>query len=215
MAQPARNFEQPHDRASRLLALGLRQETIEAAVAHGLTARLLCSPFHPPSYPGIRQWAETHARIRELLVPESWTPSDHKNYSRVISPDERVALTVATGDGQTGQTHGFEPQTKYPKGTETRLAVETNGQLSLLPEDMDPLPHLLETWILLIATDEHQVNFELSLPKTQDSMGRVVSWSERIIFPPIDIDSLPGRDDHGDDDDEGGAGGIDVPVERV
>jgi hypothetical protein len=222
MAQPARNYQQPDERASRLFELGLEERTLEEAVIRGLSERQTCTPFHPPSYPGTTQWAETHAAIRQLLAPAGWTPCDRRNYSRVISPNERIALTVATGDLHTAEVGLYEPATRYPKGPATRDAVETNQQLSLLPEmpsedpDADEDATATQTWILLLATDEHDLSYELSLPAEQDSEGRVVSWAERIIFPAITISEIPGHDRDGEDDeDEGDSGDIDVPIERI
>jgi hypothetical protein len=228
MAQPARNFEQPDERAARLFELGLEERTVEEAVIRGLTERRTCTPFHPPSYPGTTQWAETHAAIRHLLAPAGWTPNDSRNYSRVISPNERIAITVATGDSNTGQVAVLEPATKYPKGPATRDAVETNQQLSIFPADNvvvlhagtapDPLDvPALQTWIILLHTDDHRLRYELSLPAEQDSEGRVVAWEERITFPEIEIDQLPehGVDDNEDENEDGGADDIDVPIERI
>lgn len=219
MAEPARNFEQPHERTTQLYALGLDEPTVEAVVVRGFVARQTCTAFDPPSYPGTVQWAQTHRALRETLTPRDWTPDDSHNYSRVVSPDHKTAVTVATGDEHTGKAGAVEPRTKYPKGSETKLAVEMNAQLTLWPTaspviaDEVPRPRQA-TWMLLIATTEREVRYELSRPKGQDEQGRVVSWSERIIFPPIQIDSLPTRNDHHDDDDDGSAG-IDVPVERI
>src|SRR3982750_4430938 len=117
MAQPAHNFEQPHDRDAKLYALGLDQATVEKIVVHGLTARQACSPLSPPSYPGIRQWAETNIASRVLLIPKDWTPNDANNFSRVVNPEETLAIVVATGDERTGIATQ-EPQTRYPKGPE-------------------------------------------------------------------------------------------------
>lgn len=219
MAQPAQNHDQPDGRAARLFELGLEERTIEEAVIRGLSARQTCTPFHPPSFPGTTQWAETHAALRQLLAPAAWTPCDRRNYSRVLSPNERIAITVATGDLHTGDVGLFEPATRYPKGPATRDAVEDN-QLSLLPlvpaEDPDAdETTVAQTWILLLATDEQDLVYELSLPAEQDGEGRVVAWSERIIFPPIEIAALPARDSDDDNDDEDDSGDIDVPIERI
>lgn len=221
MAEPARNFEQPHERTAQLHALGLDEATIEAAVLRGFVARQSCTSFDPPSFPGTVQWAQTHRAVRELTVARDWTPDDTNNYSRVISPNREIAVTVATGDDHTGVRGAIEPRTKYPKGSETTLAVETNvhlEQLSLWPspssikQDLKQLPARQVLWMLLIATGEHEIRYELSRPKGQDEQGRVVSWSTRIIFEPIDIESIPARRDDDDDDNEDG---FDVPVERI
>ncbi len=223
MAEPARNFEQPHERTAKLHQLGLDEGTITDAVLRGFVARQSCTSFDPPSYPGTHQWAQTHRALRELTAPRDWTPDDSRNYSRVVSPDHSVAVTVATGDEHTGvrstsERSVSEPRTKYQKGSETKTAVDTNvsiDQLSLWPREDAPAGEtttLRDLWMLLIATDKHEVRYELSRPNGQDAEGRVVSWSERIIFEPIDIDSIPVQRDDDEDEDEDG---FDVPVERI
>jgi hypothetical protein len=217
MAEPARNFEQPHDRDSRLHALGLDEATVEEIVVHGLRARQACSPLSPPSYPGTVQWAETIVGSRMVLIPKGWTPNDDHNFSRIVNPAETVAIIVATGDEHTGIATG-EPRTRYPKGPETTAAVQANVQMALPGlaiarfERVSPLA--LETWIALLLTNDFECRYELSRPRQQDKEGRVIAWSDRILFPPVEIEGLPGRDDSGrDDDDEDG--GLDVPVERI
>jgi hypothetical protein len=215
MAQPARSFEQPHDRNSRLYALGLDEATIEKMVVHGLVARQACSPFSPPSYPGTVQWAETTIASRQFLAPKDWTPDNSHGFPRVVSPDGRIAIFVATGDERTGIATA-EPRTKYSKGPETSAAVAINEQLAFQLEGALAQPDAVkrETWAVLVTTNTYEMRYELSCPSGQDAKGRVVSWSNRIIFPPVEIDGLPGRDDdHGDDDD--GGSGIDVPIERI
>lgn len=216
MAEPARNFEQPHDRNARLYALGLDEAIVEAIVLHGLVARQACSPFSPPSYPGTVQWAETVIGSRQFLVPKNWTPDDSHGFPRVVSPDGKIAIFVATGDERTGIATA-EPRTKYSKGPETTAAVAMNEQLSfqLGGSLAAEAPMQRETWAALLTTNAYEMRYELSCPKGQDSKGRVVSWSDRIIFPPVEIDGLPGRDDDHRDDDDGSAGNIDVPVERI
>jgi hypothetical protein len=70
-----------------------------------------------------------------------------------------------------------------------------------------------ETWTLLIATTPEEVRYELSVGDDQDAKGRITSWSERILFPPLEIDQSIIRD-QGDEDDGDGLGDIDVPVVR-
>lgn len=217
MAEPARNFEQPHDRNSRLYLLGLDEAVIEKIVLHGLAAKQACSPFSPTSYPGYTQWAETNIATRQFLAPKDWTPDDSHGFPRVVSPDGKIAITVSTGDENTGIATA-EPRTKYPKGPETTSAVEVNSQMVLPGLALAKTPERApasrrETWMVLVTTNDFELRYELSLPKGQDKEGRVVEWAERIVFDPIEIESLPGRDDDGGDDD--GIGGIDVPVERI
>jgi hypothetical protein len=218
MSHPAKNHQEPDDRSSRLFELGLEERTVEEAVLRGLSARRTCTPFHPPSFPGTTQWAETHAALRQLLAPAGWSPCDRRNYSRIISPNERIAITVATGDDHTGEIGLFEPATRYPKGPATRNAVDINLQLSLLPvepiAEADAAEEVIsaQTWILLLATDDDELTYELSLPAGQDEEGRVISWSERIIFPSIEIAQIPLLQEDDEDDDPGD---IDVPIERI
>jgi len=49
MAQQARNFEQPDERAARLFELGLEERTLEEAVIRGLSERQTRTPLHPAS----------------------------------------------------------------------------------------------------------------------------------------------------------------------
>lgn len=219
MAEPAHIFEEPHDRTAGLYALGLQEKTIRKAVVRGLIARRTCTAFDPPSYPGTVQWAQTHRAMRELHAEYEWKPSDANNFSRIISPNNAIAVTVATGDEFTGQNGEIEPKTRYPKGTQTKLAVEVNAQqLSLWPAPGAPVAVVegarQALWVLLVSTTEHEVRFELSRPKGQDEKGHVVSWSDRIVFEPIEIETVTTDERHDDEDDEGKSG-IDVPVERI
>lgn len=223
MASPAHNFAQPHDRAARLYQLGLTETITETVVLRGLAQRQACTAFHTPAAPGTRQWEECHVGLRELLTPLDWKPTDAGGFSRVISPDGRRAITVATGDRNTGlikdnDLYGpVQPRTKYSKGRQTRIAVRANQQLSMLDARDQPTaegdePVWQETWYLLVATTDEEVRYELSLPSEQDEKGFIVSWSERIVFPAIDIATFNTRldDDDSDDGDD-----IDVPVVRI
>jgi hypothetical protein len=221
MAEPARIFDQPHERTAGLHALGLEEERVRRAVIRGLLARRTCTPFDPPSFPGTVQWARTIRAMRELHVELGWTASDANNFSRIIDPNGEVAVSVATGDGYTGVRMEMEPRTRYPKGTQTKLAVDRNAQqLGLFPETGAPVclveRRLGTLWMLLLATTAEQVRFEISRPSAQDEKGHVVAWSERIICEAIEIETVateePGRRDVREDEVPAE---IDVPVERI
>jgi hypothetical protein len=219
MARPDRTHRDPVARRARLLELGLTEELVREMVEYGLGARSACTALHPPSYPGYSQWAETHYAARLRLVPRGWTADDSRNFSRTVNPDGRMAFTVSTGDENTGKPGLPQPCTKHPRGSETDLAIEMNKQMSLFDAPIDVEAELStvrprrQTWTLLIATTPDEVRFELSLGDDQDASGRITSWSERILFPPLEIDQsiIPDRTD---DDDDDGLGEIDVPVVR-
>jgi len=218
MAELAHSFAQPHERHSRLFELGLSEKVIIEIVGRGLAARRTCTAFDPPSFPGYLQWAQMHRASRELLARQQWKPDDSRNFSRVVRFDDAVAVTIATGDEYTGRKPepGVpEPSTKYPKGTETDLAIVVNLQLSLWSDPANDLAEtnvarpVRQTWWLLSAMVDGELRSELSCPEGQDERGHIVKWSERIIFDPIPLEQ--GRDD----DDDPGASAIDVPVERL
>src|SRR4051812_10109470 len=98
MAEAARTFNEPHEVATRLAALGLSEEQMRHAIDRGVAERRSCTRFDPPSYPGIVQWARTHRALRESLVPDGWEANDAGNFSTVISPDQLSAITISTGN---------------------------------------------------------------------------------------------------------------------
>lgn len=216
MAEHAHSFQEPHERQSKLFELGLTEKIIVEIVERGLSARRSCTAFDPPSFPGYLQWAQMHRASRELLARHQWKPDDSHNFSRVVRFDDAVAITIATGDEFTGRQPkpGLrQPATKYPKGTETDLAIVINEQLRLwgdpaseAAKDTASRP-VRQTWWLLNAIVSKHLRFELSCPEGQDERGHIVTWSDRIIFDPISLD--------GGDDDEPGTSTIDVPVERL
>jgi len=215
MAEPARTLSQPHERISRLQTLGLSEAQVDEAVSRGLSARQSTDRLHPPSFPGVYQWAATHHGFRDETAGAGWKPNDEANFSTTVSPDGATAVTVATGDQFTGTRGPRQPSTKYPRGSQTQLAIKTNrGTLPLFndPLHVEASDPSRVTWVLLVHTDHQrgEVRYELSCPEAQDADGRVTSWAERIIFPPLEIkaEQLPGDDDEGAQD-------FDVPVDRL
>lgn len=213
MAEPAARFPEPHERAAGLRKIGVTEERVRRVVARGLQARLACTPFHPPMFPGVAQWADSHRALREEYVPEGWIPDDAGNYSVTIRPDGEVAIAIATGDDRTGIPGTPQPRTRHQRGQRTHDAVSENqlvlfgpsGELRVAAEE--PLKRL--TYYLLIHVRHDEVRVELSLPERIDDTGRICSWSERNFIAPLAIE-LPRLDD---EDDPGMD--IDVPVERL
>jgi hypothetical protein len=213
MADPAHTHDQAYKADARLHELGLSAEDLREAVGVGLAARRSATAFHPPSYPGLMQWAETHRALRERLVRSGWTADDTGGFSTILSPSRAVAITVATGSDRTGSRGWPEPTTKYPRGPLTHAAIDANQLV------IPGFPGVVAggqtesngcvTWVLLVHVRHDECRFELSCPAHVGEDGRVDAWSERILIGGIDSASF----DFGDDDGVGPAGAIDVPVE--
>lgn len=218
MADPAHTYSEPHRAALRLQQLGVDAEQIRRAVMVGLAARRTATRFHPPTYGGYVQWAETHRGLREELVPLSWEPDDAGGFSTVINPSGAVSITVATGTDRTGLNGYPEPTSKYPRGPLTQAAVKAN-QLVIpgFPGIAGEVERLRRsgcvTWVLLVHTRHNEVRMELSCPDHIGDDDRVDSWSERILIGSVDVPPMLALLDGGDDDDPGPVGGIEVPVE--
>jgi len=214
VTKPAVNlYVDVFDVKRRLKALGLTIDILLDAVRAGFTGRNSCSELDPPMYPGQTIWAHTVRRLRQGTAPLNWKPDNSSNYCVALSPDDLIAIAVATGDANTGRGDAT-PSTSSPKGPCTVDAVSAN-QLNLdlrLPgEEASSEPVDVshrQTWLLLIHLDRSQVRAELSLPMGFDAQDRVTTWQERIILPSVDFDpdqiQLP-TDDPGD---------IDIKVRR-
>jgi len=189
---------------------GLTEDAIQDVIMQGLHARTNCSPHHPRTFPGLAQWAETVRALRGKTAPLGWTYSDDNNFPLSIHPSESLVIVVQTGDRETG-TRGT-PSNRAPKGANTEDAVAINmRQMSLF----DTIPDFTLNldgdkpimWVLLYHVAQNEIRFELSLPLKMVG-GKIRSWQERIVFPPITLD----QSDIEIGDDDGTE--FDVPVER-
>lgn len=187
-------YAQPADVDNRLAEIGLNKEILLEAVHAGQMAWAVCTPNHPGLYPGLAAWAETVKTFRDLAMPEGWTRSDEGNLPFTVAPSGAVALTVATGDENTG-CESKSPCTKSTKGPRTKKAIKENkdqlrlfGDVRLLPEDLRQVNGRM-TWILLIHRDRflNEVRCELARPVKMNPDGRVDGWAERIILGSIPL----------------------------
>mgnify|MGYP000529984361 CR=1 FL=1 len=178
------------DVKSRLEQLNLSDDALKDAINHGYLSRTRLTSNHPRIYFGYSTWAETIARLREVLLPLGWEKSDKANYELVIHTQKELAIAVATGDESTGVKNAT-PSNKCPKGTNTIQAINTNNQLDLFQE-LIPTPTIdqenFSTWILLHHITEKEIRYELSLPYSIEVNGKITSWKERIILNPIQLD---------------------------
>jgi hypothetical protein len=195
----------------RLKKLGLTVEDLVSALQMGETARNSCTPNDPAALPGILAWGRVTRGLREVLAPKAWRREEIGGLSLVVSPNNSMAITVATGDSNTGWLLD-SPRTKYPRGPATVMAVEQNQQLDFFmpnpPPKASPVA-IRATWLLLFARAGKRVNAELSLPAGVDDQGHVVEWAERILLPRFEVDEAQLPDDAADDELD-----IDVNVSR-
>jgi hypothetical protein len=207
-----------------LATLGLTPEILNESTAIGESYRALCTLNDPPSFHGVTAWARTLRGLRETLSPLGWARDDAGNYSTVVNPDKSLAISVATGDKETGKYDPARPfaspKLKHPKGSMTSAAVSQNARYLFadMAADAKAKADALEaaekrvTWILLKRREGDTVFAELSLA-SKFSNGQVAGWDRRIILEPFDVEPLV---DVGDDSgDDSGDMTIDVPVRRL
>ncbi len=207
---------QAHEIQTRLHALGATEEQIRKVVMTGFNARQSTTSFHPPSAPGFYGWSEMVVALRQTYVPLMWEPNDIGGFSTVISPDGSIAFAVATGSDRTGQPGLPDPVTRYPRGAMSHAAVEVNQQTGLdLLTGATILPQSARsskcvTWWLLVNTRHDEIRYELSRASRIGDDGRIDTWFERIVFPPISVESASST--FPDDPDPQV---LDIPVERL
>lgn len=198
------------DKKLRLEHLNLNEEALKDAVNQGYLARTKLTANHPRIFFGYSTWAETVARLREVLLPLGWIKLDKANYELVINEPLEIAIAVATGNELTGSSHGT-PSNKCPKGANTMEAIQVNNQMDLFPETLSALPANQDnftTWILLYYIAENEIRYELSLPYYINNKGQITAWQERIILTPlplgetrIEVNPIESQD-------------IDIPIKR-
>lgn len=167
-------------------------EVLRGAMTAGQQALAACTLDRPPMARGVHVWGTIIEALRQLGRRHGWERSEGK-LATAIAPDGLVQVTVATGDDATGVERAV-PRTKYPRGAASIEAIEDN-QLTLFPS-LVPInrrptakPGVL-TWLLLHRRLKDTVRWEISLPKTVDSDGMILSWEDRIIFDPLQFDAI-------------------------
>jgi hypothetical protein len=201
-----------------LAVLGLTPEIVQGAVQFGESFRAACTIYDPRIFWGTTAWARTLRGLRESLQKLGWRPDHTSNFETVVSPDRTRAISVSTGDIETGKYNPpHEPKLKHAKGIMYQAAIDVNTWLF---EDMAldakrKTDRLLEAhkrilWILLMRRDGDTVYSELSLPFKLTN-GQVDGWKHRIILEPFEAEPLNDGVDDSDDDD----GGSEIEVEVV
>jgi hypothetical protein len=209
------------DVETRLRDFGLSITEIHDVARAAYIAKAGCSPLHPPTYPGTAGWAAAVYTMRDKKLPHGWRRADPGNFSITINDANRFYIVVATGDQLAGRSIGKAPTTKSVKGMKTEAAVAATRQLTLFPDKaFDELKLNAElanycAWFLLLNIVEGHVFIELSSP-SEMAKGKITSWHERIIIPPLSSDpSIEGRDAGTPGDAGDFAPDVDIDVQRI
>ncbi len=176
----------------QLSALGLKLHDLEVVIKTGFLAMANCTENDAPCVPGIFRWAHMVRAIREILLLQGWERLDYRNSPLTVNFTLNIAVMISTGDENTGLSFA-NPRTKNPKGKNTRLAIKNNAQLDFFPETLVKVPEngfAGQTWILLVYVAGSEIRAELSLPSQMDDFGNVLEWKDRIILPPIAVDTI-------------------------
>jgi hypothetical protein len=185
-------FSDRNESPSCLAELGLEEEALLNSIRAGYAAWANCTLNHPVMFPGLSAWAEATCGLRETMLPLGWKRCDEGNLPFTVNESETLAITLATGDEDTGRPDG-NPCTKSKKGPQTGNAVKQNalqhtlfGDIRLLPEALKKINGRM-TWILLFHIDvkASEVRCEFSLPTKMNTGDHVDGWVERIILNPL------------------------------
>jgi hypothetical protein len=181
---------------SSLSALeGLTVEALRDALLAGETARDGCTANHPSNAPGFYAWSAGICSLREQLIAAGWSRVEEDGLPLIVSPSGGIAIALETGDDGTGVADKI-PKTKYTRGPATvAVVVRNKNQTEFWESDQEqvivPNP-TRQTWFLLRRRTDETIFSELSLPDAIGADGRVESWTERIILPPISLDPSSG-----------------------
>jgi hypothetical protein len=191
----------------RLAYYGLTREPFDVAAAESLAAYRSCTPNHPPTFPATYAWAEGNRSLRDGLTADDWARKNEDNLPLVMNALGTMAITVTSGDADTGMKDGF-PCTRNPRGPRTADFVIANQRRFDFMEETASIVASMkvpgrDTWLFLVYRDlvRGELRYELSRPNHMGEDRHVDGWIERIIFPPIlfDTNDLPriGTDDGG------------------
>lgn len=173
--------------ASSFFSHGLSVELLRTALKNGDAARRGCHDTDPDDYPARTANVVAYRYLFGELRSLGWQHENERGQIRLVTPDGRHALVLATGDENTGLRHGHQPRTRSAKGEVTTNAIRLNRDLPLFGEDAAPSG--AELWFVLVTwiedEEESEIRFELSRPVGQQASGVISLWDARVVFEPI------------------------------
>lgn len=177
---------------NKLKEYGIELDILQRVIKIGVSNSKMCTSHDIPSRKGYTQYADITRYLRDYLIPKGWLQCDYKNFSKIVTPNKKIAIVVSSGDAAVGKD--YSPTTKNPKGNLTDVSTKINSkQLSLL-EDTDfeiltPISNynVEKVLFLLIYGDDDlkEIRSELSEPMQIENNGYISKWNERIILPTI------------------------------
>jgi hypothetical protein len=200
MLSPCTTRYEAPDVTDGLAKLMVPASALHHAIENAYFGYARCTAHHPRNYPGIASWADGVRGLADKLKTEGWHLITLKGQPRVVNDDGSLAITVATGDENTGRNGGQEPRTKSGKGRTTVESVFRNGflfpQMEQEAEERIRRMQVRSLWILLLFRDmvAGKAYCELSRPVTMEQKvgkirkQRIIGWSERIILPPVAVE---------------------------
>ncbi|MGE8410183.1 MAG: hypothetical protein ACN6QH_24450 [Pseudomonas sp.] len=203
----------PEQAIERLL--GITAEELRTIALQCYRVASNAGPLQPKGSRGTLAWIYGTEALRALTIPKGWKPTDPSNQPRIVSPDNKHAITLCCGDENTGNPYAI-PLTRNKRGNRTSRSVHYNvRQLDMFPVELSDRQRLpLDTtaeqilWMLLFYVDvENQtVHYELARPMNMADNGKVDGWQPRFIMPPLNLNA---PEDFGGSDT---SPSIDIPV---
>ena len=179
------------DVQSRLAAIGLsRGVLVEVAKQYALTI-LDMDDNHPSWGRAITPMSEAHHALRELAREEGWIAREIRGFSLIVNEHSNIAINIAKGCENTGNAN-VEPMTSAVKGILTHKAINTNQMVLDFGGEQESSALTMggmRTYYMLVRFLKGRVFCELSLPAALNEDNRIAGWFERIIFPPITLET--------------------------
>jgi len=166
-----------HDVDYRLAQLGLSRGLIWSAIDRAAVAHAF-APSH--GFRGNANYRAADDGIHALRTTPSdagWHEYNFLGIPCAINRDENIAISVTTGDENTGVLTDDDPATVTIKGPSTTVAA---GQLDY--SSTDSQTYGIDYFVLLGFWAGDETRCELSRPKIQDNQGRISGWGERILI---------------------------------
>ncbi len=176
----------------KLSRMGLTYEILSNSVLEGYVQKQRLSQYAPPLFRGLSPWGHTAIALREQLIQVGWTLCDEYNLNRTISPNNDFTIVVSSGNAGVGKV-GYAPSTLNRKGELSNIVIDVNNevQLTFFPIETNKTKKYniskMFHWFLLYYNDGEKLWLELSLPRELNAKGRVSSWFQRIVLPPVDL----------------------------